>query len=79
MADEKNIVNFPQDISNEKISQEDLKNLTESLGEVIGDGNSVTSQYPNANVTINSNDRVFALTNGSKISMPNMTGWTRPI
>lgn len=45
--------------------------------EVIGDGNSVTSQYPNANVTINSNDRVFVLTNGSKISMPNMTGWTR--
>lgn len=39
MADEKNIINFPQDISNEKISQEDLKNLTESLGEVIGDGN----------------------------------------
>ncbi len=39
MADEKNMINFPQDISNEKISQEDLKNLTESLGEVIGDGN----------------------------------------
>ena len=45
--------------------------------EIIGDGTSVKSQYPNANVTINSNDRVFVLTNGSKITMPNMTGWTR--
>ncbi len=39
MADEKNIINFPQNINNEKISQKDLKNLIESLGEVIGDEN----------------------------------------
>lgn len=45
--------------------------------EVISDGKSVISQYPNTNVTINSNDRVFVLTNGNKITMPNMTGWTR--
>ena len=45
--------------------------------EVIGDGSSVIEQYPDASVTINSNDRVFVLTNGSKITMPNMTGWTR--
>ncbi len=45
--------------------------------EVIGDGSSVTSQYPDAKATINSNDRVFVLTNGTKITMPNMTGWTR--
>lgn len=45
--------------------------------EVIGDGSSVTSQYPDAKATINSNDRVFVLTNGTRITMPNMTGWTR--
>ena len=45
--------------------------------EVIGDGSSVTSQYPDAKATINSNDRVFVLTNGTKITMPNMMGWTR--
>ena len=45
--------------------------------EVIGDGSSVIEQYPDASVTINSNDRVFVLTNGNKITMPNMLGWTR--
>lgn len=45
--------------------------------EVIGDGSSVMSQYPNAKTTINSNDHVFVLTNGKKITMPNMSGWTR--
>ena len=45
--------------------------------EVIGDGSSVIEQYPDASVTINSNDRVFVLTNGNKITMPNMSGWTR--
>lgn len=45
--------------------------------EIIGDGSSVISQYPNSKTTINSNDRVFVLTNGKKITMPNMSGWTR--
>ena len=45
--------------------------------EVIGDGSNVISQYPDASTSINSNDRVFVLTDGSNITMPNMTGWTR--
>lgn len=45
--------------------------------ETIGNGSSVISQYPNSKTTINSNDRVFVLTNGKKITMPNMSGWTR--
>ena len=45
--------------------------------EVIGDGSNVVSQYPSAASAINSNDRVFVLTDGTDIKMPNMTGWTR--
>lgn len=44
---------------------------------VIGDGQNVVDQYPAKDATINSNDRVFILTDGKTITMPDMTGWTR--
>jgi len=44
---------------------------------VIGDGQNVVDQYPAKDSTINSNDRVFILTDGQTITMPDMTGWTR--
>ena len=43
----------------------------------IGNGDNVMNQYPNAGQTINSNDRIFVLTDGNSISMPDMTGWTQ--
>lgn len=45
--------------------------------EIIGDGQNVIDQYPNKDSVINSNDRVFILTDGQTITMPDMTGWTR--
>lgn len=43
----------------------------------LGDGSTVTDQYPPADVTINSNSRVLLKTDGANITMPDMTGWTR--
>lgn len=43
----------------------------------IGNGENVMDQYPAAGTVINSNDRVFVVTDGNSLSMPNMKGWTR--
>ena len=43
---------------------------------VIGNGSSVISQYPSAEESIISNQNVFLLTDGTKIEMPDMSGWT---
>lgn len=44
---------------------------------IIGNGNSVVKQYPEENQTIVSNQNVFLLTEGSTITMPDMSGWTK--
>ena len=44
---------------------------------VIGNGSNVVKQYPKEYETIISNQNVFLLTDGSKITMPNMKGWTK--
>lgn len=43
----------------------------------IGGGSTILRQYPQAGLTISSQDRVFLLTDGNVITMPDMTGWTR--
>lgn len=43
----------------------------------IGDGNSIIAQYPNSGDSAISNQKVFLLTDGTNISMPNMSGWSR--
>ena len=43
----------------------------------IGDGNRIVNQYPNSNITITSGNKVFLKTNGSKILLENMTGWSK--
>ena len=43
----------------------------------IGDGDSVITQYPASGENAISNQRVFLLTDGTNIAMPNMTGWSR--
>ncbi|MBM6807729.1 penicillin-binding protein [Faecalicoccus pleomorphus] len=43
----------------------------------IGGGSTILRQYPQAGSTISSQDRVFLLTDGNAITMPDMTGWTR--
>lgn len=44
---------------------------------VIGNGDSVIDQLPNENSVIVSNSKVFLLTDGNEITMPNMIGWSR--
>lgn len=44
---------------------------------IIGDGDTVVAQFPDPSTTINSNDNVMLLTNGSSRQMPDMIGWTR--
>lgn len=43
----------------------------------IGDGDTVVGQFPAAGTSINTNDNVLLLTNGSQRLMPDMIGWTR--
>ncbi len=44
---------------------------------VIGNGKKIVNQYPKAGTKIVSYDKVFLLTNDNKITMPNLTGYTR--
>lgn len=44
---------------------------------IIGDGKTILDQYPRAQVEVSSKSRVFLKTNGTKITMPSMTGWSR--
>ena len=44
---------------------------------VIGNGSTVIGQYPKAGTEISSHSRVFLQTNGTKIVMPSMEGWSR--
>ncbi|NBK96570.1 MAG: penicillin-binding protein [Erysipelotrichia bacterium] len=43
----------------------------------IGDGSTIISQYPNADTSTISSQKIFLLTDGVNITMPNMSGWTR--
>ena len=43
----------------------------------IGNGDKVISQYPKANDDLYTYEKVFLLTDGDSISLPDFTGWTR--
>lgn len=45
--------------------------------EVIGDGQTIIDQLPKGGQKIAVNSKVFLLTDGSSITMPNMSGWSR--
>ena len=65
------LVNHSVSWAQEKMSGKDVTSV------VLGNGDTVTSQYPLAGSSINTNDTILLLTNGSEITMPDMTGWTR--
>jgi penicillin-binding protein 2B len=44
---------------------------------IIGNGERIINQYPNANSTILNTQRLFILTDGNEVTMPDMTGWSR--
>lgn len=43
----------------------------------IGNGDKVVKQYPSAGNDVYTNQRVFLLTNGNEITLPDFTNWTR--
>lgn len=43
----------------------------------IGNGNTIIGQSPNAKDDVYTNQKVFLLTDGNSISLPDFTGWTR--
>ena len=45
--------------------------------QVIGNGNTVLEQYPEAGSKVAKNDRVFIKTESNDIVLPNFTGWSR--
>lgn len=44
---------------------------------VIGDGKTIINQYPRANTELSGKTKVFLQTNGLKMTMPSMEGWSR--
>lgn len=52
-----------------------ILNLSNIKYEILGDGNKVINQYPIKGSSVNG--RVFLLTNGNNISIPNITGYSR--
>lgn len=44
---------------------------------VIGSGSKVIGQYPEKNITVTTNTKVFLLTEDEKIGLPSMIGWSK--
>ena len=59
-----------------KYCREHLKKMDVQV-EVLGDGNTVLEQFPKSGSSVYSNDRIFLITNGKNITMPDMTGWNQ--
>lgn len=66
-----NLVNHTLDYANNKLQNYNVNKV------IIGDGNSIIKQYPGSGTTIFTNENIFLLTDGTNITMPNMTGWSR--
>ena len=66
------------DLSNKTLQEslEELKKYNLKV-EVIGDGINVINQYPNKGDAIYSGNKVFLLTDGGQISLPDFKGWSR--
>lgn len=45
--------------------------------EVIGDGDTITSQYPNKGITITKGTKIFLKTNSDNITIPNFKNWSK--
>lgn len=66
-----NLVNHSVDYANSKTSGWKATTV------MIGNGSTIIEQYPASGSVVSSGDRVFLLTDGAQITMPDMTGWTR--
>ena len=60
-------------------SLDDAKSTLESKGlqtKVLGNGNKVLLQYPNAGANVYKGDQIFLVTNDSKVTLPNVVGYS---
>lgn len=60
-------------------SIDNVKNDLEKYGfnlVVIGDGKKIVNQYPKAGTTLITGDKVYLVTNGNNITLPDMIGWS---
>lgn len=60
-------------------SIDNVKNDLEKYGfnlVVIGDGEKIVNQYPKAGTTLITGDKVYLVTNGNSITLPDMIGWS---
>ncbi len=65
------LINHSFDYANQKLEGMNLEII------VVGDGTTIKDQYPSADSDIVSSGRIFLLTDGGNIIMPNMTNWTK--
>lgn len=66
-----NLINHSLDYANKKLESSNVDIV------VIGDGDNIINQYPNAVDKIISNQTIILYTGAGKITMPDMTGWSR--
>lgn len=64
------LLNHTLDYANEKLKSMAVNKV------VIGDGSSIVQQYPLAQDSVITKQNVFLLTDGTNITMPNMSGWS---
>ena len=81
---DKNKENYDKNqIKIENYINNDVETIKNSLKErglvpiVLGDGDQVIDQYPSPNTNLINGDKVFVLTNGVNIKMPNINGYSR--
>ncbi|MCH5167768.1 MAG: penicillin-binding protein [Erysipelotrichales bacterium] len=74
--DETKIVTVGNYLNNSVISSQTKIINTGVTPVVIGNGDVVIDQYPKKNTKISQKAKVFLITNGSEITMPDMTGWS---
>lgn len=71
VSDMPSLINHSLDYAKDK-----LANSKANIN-IIGDGNNIINQYPNAGDKIISNQKIILYTGKGKITMPDMTGWSR--
>lgn len=74
-ADNNSIYIMENFLSKDVEVAKNMLNLSNVKYEILGDGNKVINQYPMKGSSVNG--KVFLLTNGNNISIPNITGYSR--
>lgn len=74
--DSSKIVTIGKYLNKSTISSVSKLNSMNVSSVVIGDGDTVVKQYPNPNTVTSVNSKVYLVTNGLNLIMPDITGWS---